>query len=65
VIALLTPDLGDKCIAFSQLHSWHELIPYPLLTSRWLAASNSCALYDLYYLALFAVNARRNPYLAG
>ena len=28
-----------------------------------VAASNNCALYNLYYLVLFAFNARGNPYL--
>jgi hypothetical protein len=36
-----------------------------VLTSLWLAASNNCALYNLYYLVLFALNAFRNPYFAG
>jgi hypothetical protein len=39
--------------------------PATVLTSRWLAASNNCALCNLYYLVLFALDARSNPYLAG
>jgi hypothetical protein len=67
----LTLGLGNKCITFSQLNSCinrFRILNYALatvLTNRCLAASNNCALYNLYYLVLFALNARSNPDLAG